>query len=126
MRRFWFGVGILVLLLAAGLCLGDTLEELFQPAHQDLDKAAVAAVEEDWPLASALYLRAEKHWDKNRDLVAALIRHDPIEQIEAGFASLPGYAACEDTAGFCSACGQLAQQLRSLPQPHGTKWWNIL
>ena len=126
MKRLWFGVGLLAFLLAASLYLGDVLTELVQPIESDLDKAAVAALEENWPLASALYLRAEKHWDSKRNLAATLIHHDPLQQIDVGFAALPSYAACEDSAGFCAACSQLAQQIRSLPQPHGVKWWNIL
>ena len=126
MKRLWFGVGLLAFLLAASLYLGDALTELVQPLESDLDKAAVAALEGNWPLASALYLRAQKHWDSCRSLTAVLAHHDPIQQIDVGFAALPAYAAAEDTAGFCTACGQLAQQLRSLPQPHGVTLWNIL
>ena len=126
MKRLWFGVGLLVILLVAGLYLGDALTYLTGPAEADLDKAAVAALEENWPLASALYLRARKHWDASRNLAAVLAHHDPIGQIDVGFAALPAYAACEDTVGFCTACSQLAQQLRTLPQPHDPKWWNFL
>ena len=126
MKRFWFGAALLVFLLIASLYLGDAMKELTQPAESDLDKAAVAALEENWPLASALYLRAQKHWDSCRSLTAVLAHHDPIQQIDVGFAALPSYAAVEDTTAFCSACSQLAQQLRSLPQPHSVTWWNFL
>jgi hypothetical protein len=126
MKRFWFGAALLVFLLIASLYLGDTMKELTQPAESDLDKAAVAALEENWPLASALYLRAQKHWDSCRSLTAVLAHHDPIQQIDVGFAAPPSYAAVEDTTAFCSSCSQLAQQLRSLPQPHSVKWWNFL
>ena len=126
MKRLWFGVGLLAFLLAASLYLGDFLTDLTQPAEADLDKAAVAALEGNWPLASALYLRAQKHWDTHRKLTAALAHHDSLNQIDAGFAVIPAYAATKDTAGFCTACSALAQQLRSLPQPHGPGWWNLL
>ena len=126
MKRLRFGVGLLIGLLAVSLYLGDALTELVEPAESDLDKAAVAALEENWPLASALYLRAQKHWDSKRNLTAVLAHHDPIGEIDVAFAALPAYAATEDTTGFCTACGQLAQQLRSLPLPHGPTWWNLL
>ena len=126
MKRLWFGMGLLVFLLAASLYLGDAAADLIHPVETDLDKAAVAALDKNWPLASALYLRAQKHWDDTRNLAAALVHHDPIQQVDVGFAVLPSYAACEDSAGFCAACSQLAQQLRSLPQPHSPKWWNII
>ena len=126
MKRLWFGAGLLAFLLAASLYLGNALEELILPVERDLDKAAVAALEENWPLASALSLRAQQHWEENRNPAAALVRHDPIEQIDAGFAALPAYAEQQDATGFCAACCQLAQQLRSLPTPHGSQWWNLL
>jgi len=126
MKRLWFGAGLLAFLLLVSLNLGNALTDLTEPVESDLDKAAVAALEENWPLASALYLRAEKHWTARRNLAAVLAHHDPIQQIDVGFAALPSLAACADSAGFCAACSQLAQQLRALPQPHGPKWWNFL
>lgn len=126
MKHLWFGVGLLAALLIASLCLSGTLEETHHIPAKDLEKAAEAAMEENWPLASALYTRAEKHWTSHRDLSAALARHDPIEQIDAGFATLEVYAACRDKSAFCGACIQLAQELRALPQPHSFRWWNLL
>lgn len=126
MKHLWFGVGLLAVLLIVSLCLGSALEDIHHTPAKDLDKAAEAALEEDWALASALFLRAEKHWQKHRNLTAALARHDPIEQIDAGFAELEVFAVCQDESSFGAACAQLAQQLRNLPQPHSFSWWNLL
>ena len=126
MKRLWFGVALLAALLVTSLYLGRWLEHLHRPVYQDLDKAAVAALEENWPLASALYLRAQERWSSCRNLTAALARHDPVEEIDSGFAVLPAYAAGEDTVSFCASCGELAQLIRALAFPHGPNWWNIL
>ena len=126
MKHLWFGVGLLAALLAASLWLGNTLETVHHTPAKDLDKAAEAALKEDWPLAVALYQRAEKHWQKHRNLTAALARHDPIEQIDSGFAMLEMYGRRKDPVSFSAGCAQLAQQLRSLPQSHGSSWWNLL
>ena len=126
MKRLWIGVGLLIVLLAVSICMGHILEDLTLPAEQDLNRASVAALEGNWPLAAALYLRAGQDWERYRNLAAALVRHDPIEEIDGGFATLPAYAACQDAVSFCAACDQLAQQLHSLTQPHGSNWWNIL
>ena len=126
MKRLWFGAGLLIFLLAASLYLGNSLTDLTKPVESDLDKAAVAALEQNWPLASALYLRAQGYWDSHRNLTAVLAHHDPIGEIDSGLAMLPVYAACQDTVGFCTACSELAQKLRSLPLPHGPTWWNLL
>jgi hypothetical protein len=126
MKHLWFGAGLLALLLAVSLWLGNTLETVHHTPARDLDKAAQAALEGDWPLATALYQRAERHWQKHRNLTAALARHDPIEQIDIGFATLKDYARCADTVSFAAGCSQLAQQLRSLPQSHTSSLWNLL
>ena len=126
MKHFGFGIGLLGVLLVLSLWLGSAVEEIHHTPAKDLDKAAQAAVEEDWPLATALYLRAERHWQKHRGLTAALSRHDPMVEIDAGFSTLKVYAALRDPSAFGAACAQLAQNLRSLPQSHSFQWWNLL
>lgn len=126
MKQLWFGIGLLVFLLAVSLLLGGCLENTHHIPAKDLEKAAEAALKEDWPLASALYLRAEKHWESHRNLTAALTRHDLIEQIDGSFSMLDDFVRCEDTASFAATCSQLAQQFRALPQSHSFSWWNLL
>lgn len=126
MKHLWFGAGLLAVLLAVSLLLGGCLENTHHIPAKDLDRAAEAAVNADWSLASDLYLRAEMHWQEHRDLTAALAHHSPIEEIDSGFALLENYIRCRETASFASACSQLAQQLRSLPRVHGFSWWNLL
>ena len=126
MKHFWFGAGLLAVLFAASLLLGSATETVHHRPAKDLDKAAEAALKEDWPLATALCQRAEKDWQQHRELTAVLARHDPIDQIDAGFAMLFHYAQCEETSAFAATCAQVAQQLRSLPESHSFRWWNLL
>ena len=126
MKHLWFGIGLLAALLAAGLWLGGSLDDWHLPAAKDLDKAADAALAEDWGLAQALCIRAEKHWCKHRNLTAVVTHHDLIDQIDAGFAALEDYIRCEETSSFAATCSQLAGKLRSLHQSHGFHWWNLL
>ena len=126
MNHLRFGAGLLAVLLAVSLWLGDSLAVLHDGPAQDLEKAIAAAAEENWPLANALCNRADKEWTQKRNLAAALYRHDPIDLIDAGFASLKSYAACEDISAFSGTCAQLARQLRSLPDNHSFRWWNLL
>ena len=102
------------------------MEDIHAQQAKDLDKAATAAIGENWPLANALCARAEKEWTRKRNLTAALYRHDAIDPIDAGFSALKSYAACEDASAFSGTCAQLARQLRSLPENHTFHWWNLL
>ncbi len=126
MKHLWFGAGLLAALLAVSLWLGNGLERAHHIPAKDLEKAAEAALKEDWPLASALYQRAEKHWQKHRNLTATLAHHSLIEQIDIEFSMLADYSRCRDTAPFAATCSQIALQLRSLPQSHAFSWQNLL
>ena len=126
MKQFWTGIGILAVLLVLGLWLGDAMEDIHIRQAKDLEKAATAAIDENWSLATALCTRAERDWTRKRNLTAALYRHDVIEPIDAGFSALKNYAACADAAAFSGTCAQLARQLQSLPDSHTFHWWNLL
>ena len=126
MKHLWFGAGLLAFLLVVSIWLGSALEQIHHGPAMDLEKAAEAAMDENWDLAAALYIRARKHWDSHRNLSAALVNHGPLDQIEGSFERLNVYADRQETTSFCAACGQLAQQLRSLPQSHSFSWWNLL
>ena len=126
MKHLWFGVGLLTLLLIVSLWLGKSAENLHTPAARDLEKAADAALNEDWPLAVALYTRAEKHWRKHRDLTAILAHHSLIEQIDIGFAVLKDHSRCKEDDTFAASCSQLVQQLCGLSETHRLYWWNLL
>lgn len=126
MKHLWIGAGLLAVLLAVSLWLGGSLDEAHHTPAKDLSKAADAALADDWPLATALYLRAEKQWEKHRNLTATLAHHSLIDQIDAGFDMLSDYARCKDLPSFSATCSQLARQLRSLPQSHAFSWGNLL
>lgn len=126
MKHLWFGAGLLGLLLAVSLYLGGALEDTHHIPAKDLEKAAEAALDEDWALASALSIRAKQHWMKHRNLSAALVNHGLLDQIDALFSRLEIYALREEETAFAATSVQLAQQLRSLPQSHSFTWWNLL
>ena len=126
MKHLWFGAGLLAVLLVISICLGSLLEQTHHEPAADLEKAVDAALAQDWDLASALYIRAKKHWDRHRNLSAALVSHNSLDLIDNSFARLKIYGNRQDTTAFCATCAQLAQQLRSLPQSHSFSWWNLL
>ena len=126
MKQLWFGIGLLVFLLAGSIFLGNVLEDAHMPAAADLDRAAHCAAKDDWDLAAALVNRAEKSWKARRNITAALIHHDPLDQIELLFARLEVYRTSENTAAFRAVCAELSGRIRSLSQAHRFTWWNLL
>ena len=126
MKHLWFGAGLLAALLVLGLWVGPRIEQSHHIPAKDLDKAVDAVLEDNWPLAEALFTRASRHWQSHRNLSASLARHDPMEQIDRDFAAAGVYLRIREKTAFCALCAQLAQSLRSLPQAHTPHWWNFL
>ena len=126
MKQFWIGLGLLGLILVSGLFLGNRMEQTHHPQAKDLDKAAAAAAEGDWEYAAALLTRAKKNWDESRDLAAALVHHEPLNDIDTRFAELGVYAKSRSNPDFSAGCAALAEVLRALPKSHKLSWWNLL
>ena len=126
MKQFWFGLGLIGVILVSGLFLEQKLEQRHIPQAKDLERASVCAGKEDWPQAEALVKRARKDWKSSRNLAASAVHHQLIGDIDIRFAELAVYAAEGSTAEFSAGCEALAQLLRSLPEAHGYAWWNLL
>jgi hypothetical protein len=126
MKQLYLGLGLTLLILVSGVFLGNRLESTHHPQARDLERAALCAGEEDWGQAAALLARARRSWESSRNLTAALVHHDPLNQIDTQFAELAVYAAAKSALDFRAGCMGLAQDLRSLPKSHSLSWWNLL
>ena len=126
MKQLLAGIALMALILISGFFLGNRMEQTHHPQAKDLENAAAAAGEGDWEYAAALLARAKKSWDSSRDLTAALVHHDPLNDIDTRFAELSVYAAMHSGPEFRSGCAALAQILRTLPKSHSLHWWNLL
>lgn len=126
MKQLYLGLGLTVLILASSLFLESRLENLHHPQAKDLERAAACAQEEDWGQAAALLIRAKKSWENSRNLTAALVHHDPLNDIDTQFAELAVYVTTQNGPEFRAGCAGLAQNLRSLPKNHQLNWWNLL
>ena len=125
MIRAWIGAGLLAILLAAGLLVGEGVERRFSPGAEELERAAAAALAGDWEKAEALTDTVRAKWEKNRSAAAGLAGHEELERIESAFAQLPIYAG-EDGAAYSVICVTLARQLDSLAKTHQCGWENLL
>lgn len=126
MKQLWAGLALMALILISGFFLENRIERTHHPQAKDLENAATAAAEGNWDRAAALLIRAKKSWDGSRNLTAALVHHDPIQDIDTRFAELGVYVTTHSGPEFRSGCAALAQILRSLPKSHGLHWWNLL
>lgn len=126
MKRFWFGLVLLLALLAVGFTLGCSMNRIHLPLSQKLTQAAEAARVSDMDLAGRLLEDARQDWDRNRKLTAALIDHAPMEQIDSLFLSADNFCLAGDETETAAACGQLAALLRAMAEAHRLSWWTLL
>ncbi len=125
MNRIWFGVGLLILLLALGFCSSSFLERTCLDQTADLEQAAKLALEGNWSGAESFADAAHRQWNKNRALFAALSDHAPMDQAEGLFAQLEVFAAARDALSYSSTCVYLARQLEALGKSHSFNLPNL-
>lgn len=126
MNRIRFGTALLVVLLAAGILTAWNMSSRSEEIAGQLDTAARQALEGDMPGAQQTLHRAEAIWKKRWGIHAAVADHDPLEQIDAGFAQLRVYGKSGEDVAFAALCAQLAQQIRAIGEAGSPDWKNIL
>lgn len=126
MKRSWLGVGLLVILLFAGVMSTKWIRATHEEMARYTREAAQSALREDWAGAAERTGRVRERWEQCWRLSAALSNHAPLEQIETLFAQLEVYAAAEETVAFASGCTQLGAELQALADAQQLNWWNML
>ena len=110
MKRCWFGGGILIFLLIAGLLVTGFMGKFHRELGETMGRAATLAGE-NREAAQKLADETRDTWERRRWLSAVLYDHDPMERIEENFALLIPGAETED---FRETCLRLAAQLKAL------------
>lgn len=126
MKRCWFGGVILVVLLALGLGVTWLMGWCNEPVSQCLDRAAEAALAEDWEKTEALTGEAKDRWEKYWNLSAVFADHEPMEEIDGLFAQLEIYSSAGDNLSTAAVCAELSQRLEAMGDAHKGSWWNLL
>lgn len=126
MKRFWFGVCLLAVLLAGCLGVSWGMERLHEPVSRNLEQAAILAQTGDLAGAGELTLQAQADWQKHWHFVAAFADHGPMEEIDALFGALEEYRLGGDHAEFAANCVHLARLTEAMAEAHALNWWNLL
>ena len=126
MRRSWFGLGLLLVLLGLSLLVTWGMTAVHAPVEGQLHRAEAAAVEENWEQARAAASQAEAGWNKWRGFRGCFADHTPVEEIDGDFELLKVYCAAREGASFAGGCLQLARQVAAVGEAHELVWWNLL
>lgn len=126
MKRCWFGLGLLIVLLAASLGVSWGMDRIHKPIAADLNQAAECALLGDWYNAEEFSRRAEAQWQKWEHFRACFADHTPTEEIGAELAAMAESREERETAEFAAACARTAKMVQAVGDAHGLYWWNLL
>lgn len=126
MKRSWMGLGLLLVLLAVSLLVTWAMERIHEPISGDLEQAAVFALTGNWDNGEDSFQKARVTWEKWAHFRACFADHNPMEEIEAGFAELEAYGAAREEVAFAAAAKALARKVAAVGEAHGLVWWNVL
>ena len=126
MKRLWIGAALLIILLAGGISSTVVTEHFHHSLSRRLESTASAALAQDWEQTGELLHQCQSRWARNRNLIAAVVSHEPIEQIDMLYAQLEIYFQRRDSLGFSICCRALQHQTRALGETQSINWWNLL
>ena len=121
MKRCWFGGGLLLILLTAGLLLSLYLSNFHRDLSETMYRAA-ALTGDDREQAQQTAEEVQRKWESRRFLSAVLSDHAPMEEIEENFTLLTRSTEEED---FRETCLRLSSQLKALGEGQMLTWENL-
>lgn len=124
-RRFYLGVGILVLLLSVGLLSGAWVDKSNRQVVEHLAMAEAAARTGTREEALTLTRKAEQLWKKGWHRVAVISDHTAMDEIDGLFAQMEHYARDGD-ALFGASCARVRELVSAISDGHQLTWWNLL
>lgn len=126
MKRFWLGVGILAVLLAAGIGLSIGITAVHSGLARDLDAACEAVQKGDWDTSVTLAESAKTSWMRCRRFVASFVDHEPLEQMDRLFSELEIYRHQQLPTDYAAVCTHLSHLSEAIGESHALTWWNLL
>lgn len=126
MKRCWIGLGLLLVLLAAGVAVTWAMDSIHDPIAEDLNQAAECILLGDWDSAERFFLQARGEWEKWENFRACFADHNPVEEIGANLAMAEIYRAAREDVAFAAACAEAAEKIEAVGDAHGLFWWNVL
>ena len=126
MKRSWFGLALLLALLAGALLVTWTMDRIHEPIARELELAGTCALAGQWHRAETLAEDAEARWEKGAHFRGCFADHTPMEEIDGLFARLLEYCREEDTGEFAAGCRELSRLVKAMTDAHKPNWWNLL
>ena len=126
MNRFWLGVGILLVLLAAGIWITAISGSTHDAISALLEDAADASTTGEWEEAALLFYQAQQQWQRSRAGTAAITDHAPMEEIDRFFTQAEVYLRQHYQTDFSAFCKALSVLTKAVGEAQDLSWWSLL
>ena len=126
MRRFWLGIGILVLFFALGLWVAHAMDNVHQEIASLLDQSAELVLEDDPTEGVVLAQAAQQLWQDHWHGTASAADHAPMDEIDGLFAQLDIFRKAGRYGEFAANCARIANLVAAVGEAHSLSWWNLL
>ena len=125
-KRFYLGVGILVVFLLLGLLVAWGMEQISGRAATLLAQAEEAILSGSVQTAEALAGQAKRIWEKGWCTIALAADHGPMDEIDGLFAQMEFFVKNGSGTELGACCARLAELVEAISDAHALTWWNIL
>lgn len=125
MSRIWIGIILLLLFLGLGLWSSISMGTFHKPLAQEIRRAGELAAT-DLESAVKTARAAREKWDSHWGRTAMLADHTPMDEIDAQFELLEGYAAAGRSADFSAHCMRLSAMISATAEAHSFTLRNLL
>lgn len=126
MKRSWFGLILLLILLIVGFLSSLAIDDAHDPIADKLELAADAALERNWASAAWHTADARDRWEQWELLRAGFCDHGPAEEIDALFSALEVYGSSREKIAFAALCREMAEKIQAIGDAHGLDLKNFL
>ena len=125
-KRFYMGLGLLILFLILGLISSFLLTNAATPLAQQLEQASQEALSGNWEKSVLLAEQAQEQWKSAWHTTAMVADHAPMDEIDSLFAQAEIYSQAGDRIHFSSYCARLSELVQAIADAQQFSWWNLL
>lgn len=126
MKRFLFGVTLLAVVLGVCIWVTRDMNRIHMPIAARLEQAGDQALSGELEAGIRLAQQARHRWEAYREITAAVVDHDPMDEIDGLFAQMESYAAGGSNTEFAGVCARIAQLIQAVAEANGFSWWSFL
>lgn len=126
MKRCWFGLGLLAALLALSILTAGIMERRHSRIAQVLAQAGQAMAAENWEQGAALSRDGAAQWEQGAAFGAAMLDHEPMEEIDSLLAQVALCLEIGDGDGAAQLLTEAAARVENIARSHRWSWWNFL